>query len=457
MFKIKTVPFVLIFLIASLSSYISQAETSRDSGNGGDAIVCYKEKVGGEVDFVKLLDFWEAENLYNLTIDLKGDGDQELSIRDKLLLIANNLNRINPNRTERSALDGIYKQVMLLAEEADKIEEGGSEFIHLINLSLGGRQVTLRDINDANLKFDLIPFGGVTQDKCTLAQIARQEHEEQVAGAPIKIDSFFWQYLSTDHKVGLLVHEAMIHFFNEHKKNKVEDTTLLRQLVGLLSSKNIKKMNENTFYEKLVQAKLLKRLYHGRTNTGKEVYLHFWIDDELHLTHGGRVYWGVGTLAKSSDLIFREGGSDYPEVLAEFPANTIITFKGQLHEWLRFGKDVTLPVNTNQKTELVTFTKDKNKPNTMGYIEIAGDDSDSLQVTFGRLAQQREFAIQNKTILFAKESEIRFYVSNTTSVKCGQIVGQYSFKDNKGKLIIKKDEYVCFDKNGFYSDKVEIY
>jgi hypothetical protein len=215
--------FIVLFLALAQSGQTFGGEGS-GVGNGGDVIVC--KDTAGNITNVELLDFYEARALRNLTLDL---GAPELSIDEKLDLVADRWDRLDQNRVTYE----VRYDVKRFTEEAR---------------FLSG--VKLTDIPDS--QHIAIPIN------CNVEQVAIQRLPEFPEDKFFTVSKDLWDRMDRSNQAGLILHEVLYKYFLE---NRTENTTLsssvaARYLTGYASSNRFSTMTLPDYF------KLIERVKH---------------------------------------------------------------------------------------------------------------------------------------------------------------------------------------------------
>lgn len=158
----------VLCLIISIVTGISALASGRVVGNGGDVLVCPNS--------VKLLDFYEAQTLRGMQIDLGGESH---SLPQKIEMALNRLSRLSPKRAE------IYHQWA-------KTFFAETQFLSGIQLI---------DIPDS--QHIVLPKG------CQISQVANQASHVLPGQKRYTIDNDIWMQLNSDEQAGLVLHEII--------------------------------------------------------------------------------------------------------------------------------------------------------------------------------------------------------------------------------------------------------
>ncbi len=193
----------------------ASAQAGKETGNGGDAIVCHNA-LGHKS--VELYDHYEATARHGLAIDL---GKARLPVEDKLAIVFDRLDRINPGRANlyRSWFSKFYQE---------------AEFL---------RGVTLIDIPDTG--------DGYIPSNCKLEQAAVQRVPKFPGEKRYTINQDIWDWLDNDARAGLILHELV---FREARsqRNPHGNSINVRYLNTLLSSTAVEKMKLREYIELLL-------------------------------------------------------------------------------------------------------------------------------------------------------------------------------------------------------------
>ena len=174
----------LLFL-ASLKTNAIQA-LGRETGNGGNAVVCYTNANRKTIKSVKMFDYWEQQQVLNYgSIDL---GDVNLSVPEKINIASARVAKFDPNLASF-----ILKTAMNL------------------NTNIKQYLVTneqLPEIDDAN------PIVIPNEPNCFIEQYGIQYKDVVTGQRRFSISDKIYNHSSTtnDAKVGLLLHEAIYRF-----------------------------------------------------------------------------------------------------------------------------------------------------------------------------------------------------------------------------------------------------
>lgn len=161
-------------LIAVLS--IPAAHAGHSAGNGGDIIDCSEATNDNYNPIPKLLDFFEAEEIYRTEVDL---GDPELSVNEKMELA---LSRLDPLDPGRAALYRDFAKNLL----------GQTKFI-------SGYELV--DVPDTDAL--MVPRG------CKIRQAAVQGRPEYLPHYYYVINQDIWDLMDNGGKAGLILHEVI--------------------------------------------------------------------------------------------------------------------------------------------------------------------------------------------------------------------------------------------------------
>lgn len=175
---------------------------TRVSG-GGDVIVC--QPAGGAPTY-RLLDFYEAEILFNSPLKMLTDGlvdDPNARVQEKALHVLERLRQWSPVRY------AFYKA---------EVDNFFVSFAHFTSESI-------RPIDDAH--YNILPA------HCSLEQLAMQQELATINDPTYWVNLPYWNNLSLDDRAGLLLHEI---FYNEFLTYGHTDSLASRRLIGQLAT-----------------------------------------------------------------------------------------------------------------------------------------------------------------------------------------------------------------------------
>lgn len=160
------------------------ALADRDIGNGGDVVVCRDSKQ--KILRIELLDFYEARILHGIHYDL---GNSSATITEKIEIALARLQGVAPRTAQRFS-----------AKLASFFQD--ASFVRGINLV---------DIPDS--EHELIERG------CQIEQIAVQRATRVPEDKLYTINQDLWDFLDTDNRVGLMLHEVIYGELSKTQKN----------------------------------------------------------------------------------------------------------------------------------------------------------------------------------------------------------------------------------------------
>lgn len=166
----------------------------RDIGNGGDAVVCFKEEPSGQdvIQSVELLDYYEARSLLNWPIDLGEPTHPDSDGRELALRAVERMSQRHPQTAY------YYRQRIAQFFSDARIEYG----------------IDLHEIDDSNIALSsnhkleknylYLPKG------CKLVQLAIRRNKSKVPDKKtFSINGDLWKHMSPLQRAGLILHEIM--------------------------------------------------------------------------------------------------------------------------------------------------------------------------------------------------------------------------------------------------------
>lgn len=185
---------VSLMMMSSLTSASTQAKrVGGHDGGGGQGVVCYNPQ--GEIESVKLLDFYEGEILYGLNVP-----EYEGTPLEIIKEVSEKFPYLN---------DAGFKDEMSITFNSFRFLPPG---------------IRLKEINDGNVIYRI-------PNDCKIEQIANFQGISRIV-----IVGDFWEKMSPTHKAGLILHER---FWYEERSGQIKHSARVKRNVARIFSDNL--------------------------------------------------------------------------------------------------------------------------------------------------------------------------------------------------------------------------
>lgn len=221
----KTIFIQLLLIISSTSAAGRQMELRwQDVGNGGDALKC---STGSGLKEIQLLDFYEANKMYGLDINL---GDAQLHPIKKAEFAFKRLEKLDPKRSERylNHLNNFCHESVVLDSNID-----------------------LPDINDTgyieipqNCQIEQVVLQRPTRSQLQKRYRFSSKHWPMSADCTQFDTSRFPKKLDRDDMAGFIIHEIVYRDALERGHNNSKST---RILTGMLASEILNNLTQEEY------------------------------------------------------------------------------------------------------------------------------------------------------------------------------------------------------------------
>lgn len=461
---------VLILLLTTAISSGADA-TGRTVGNGGDVVLC--EDIGGKIKSLKLLDFYEAQVLRGISVEL---GAKTLSVEEKVKYAISRIAHVSPARAKRyrEHADLFFSETRFLGD------------------------IQLADIPDSG--------GIVIPRDCRIVQIANQSTPLYSGDARYVIDKDLWDLLDADDRAGLVLHEIV---YREALELGHVNSVSARALTAHLCSKVSESMSVQQFSQFVrdlgfqtneIQGVLLKldpqlefyangRLRKGAVASGARYQLESQeipLRDEVQFYESGRPRiltlgavqelhaLGERRLISPYEISFFESGAI--ESLSFESATVMLHHNYELHlsGAAYFFEDGTLRIGNIKKGKIRLF---RQQASVLGVIVLHANGllkegylADRLEITLqglpiqfhgnvqfgenqellrGQLFSDSSLVVGKNRVSFSRWYDLVFF-PNSQSVMRGCLAGPVSLRDVSGRVrTFPRRTIVEFDESGF--------
>lgn len=214
--------------LTSLIIGINVHAQGNQTGGGGDRITCLED---GRLKYY-LLDVYEANR--GRTMDLSKLGP---SMENRIEVMKQRLAKVDPARAEKYAVE-----VLKMLADIRELSSGRAAPNHLVKF-----ERPLKDIDDADERFDFLAADQApTAQKCSKAQLVRQEKPKFDFDETYFLDDVLWRDLDSDNQVATLYHEVI---YKEMRQNGAQVSKSARRLNGLILSDAISTLPTGSYYE----------------------------------------------------------------------------------------------------------------------------------------------------------------------------------------------------------------
>lgn len=301
-----------IHSILSIVLFSALALAGNDAGNGGHGVVC--RSLSGEVISIKILDFYEAEQLWGIHHQLGTSG----TYMERVALALNRLKRVDPYRAER-------------------YQKHAEEFAAKAKFLPG---VTLVNVPDtAHLAF---PKG------CLVEQIVNQRAPQFPEDSRYVVNLDLWNLLDDANKAGLVLHEVI---YREAIEKKKTNSRGARYLNANITAVEFESITHPDYIKKLQAVGFVDYHFLEVTLNVDKEFKYFpngkissaYLISGIHPVHVGKSVVGVGEVnAHGMEVSFYENGGIKTSYLTVYGSEIIVPqgkvwVKGALAEFYADG------------------------------------------------------------------------------------------------------------------------